>query len=212
MNCPVELGDMSYQKAIWNDFQGAVDILSETISKYPHDPRLYNNRCYCYYHLKDFKKALQDADYLVRNFPKYPKSHYRRGEVLLGLGKYEEAEAEFKNVVASSPNCEEARIQVTECQIRQVQEVGCYRFVALKALQMTGGVYQAKQFLESGASKFIANEEEVYYSDEEAAPDIESLAVDPRTDPRNVMNSESLWVGNITKSVTEDMLRRIFKQ
>lgn len=215
MSSAEELGDQSYQKANWNDFQGAVDVLNTAISRFPHDARLYNNRCYCYCRLKDFKKALQDANYMVQFFPNYIKSYYRRGDVLFGLKNYEEAENEFRKVLALDPKCEEAKTQLLECQILQVQEVGCHRFVALKALQLTGGVYQAKQFLESGAAKFIGNDDEIYFSDEEVlevtSPDSESTA-DPYTDPRNLLNSKTLWVGNITKNVTEEMLKRIFKQ
>lgn len=54
--------------------------------------------------------------------------------------KYEEAETEFKKVLALDPDCKEAKFYARECQIHQIQRVGCYRFVALKALQMTGGV------------------------------------------------------------------------
>lgn len=207
-----DLGHLSYQKAVWDDYQGAIDILNIAISKFPNDARLYNNRCYCYCHLRDFKRALQDADYLVKAFPKYIKSHYRRGEVFYLLRNYEEAETEFKEVLLNHPTCEEAKYRVKECQLLQVQQVGCHRFVAMKALQMTGGTYQAKQLLESGASKYIANEEEIYYSDEEVSPDTETYTGDPYTDPRNLMNSKTLWVGNVTKKVTEEKLKRIFKQ
>lgn len=51
-----ELGSQAYQKALWNDFKGAIAILDKAISKYPHDARLYNNRCYCYSRLKDYKR------------------------------------------------------------------------------------------------------------------------------------------------------------
>lgn len=215
MSTAEELGDLSYQKANWNDFQGAIDVLNTAVSKFPHDARLYNNRCYCYCRLKDFNNALKDANHMVKFFPNYIKSHYRRGDVLFGLKDYVEAENEFRKVLALDPDCEEAKTQLLECQIQQVQEVGCYRFVALEALQMTSGVYQAKQFIESGGAKYIANEVEIYFSDEEVletTPPGSESAADPYTDPRNLMNSKTLWVGNITKNVTEEMLKHIFKQ
>jgi hypothetical protein len=87
-----------------------------------------------------------------------------------------------------------------ECQILQVQDIGCHCFVvASKALYLTGDIYQAKQFLECGAAKVIANEDEIYLSDEEVVEvtsrDSETTA-DPYTDPRNLPNSKTLWVGN----------------
>lgn len=51
-----ELGKLAYQKAVWNDYKGAIDILDRAITKYPKDPRLYNNRSFCYCKVKDYKR------------------------------------------------------------------------------------------------------------------------------------------------------------
>lgn len=51
-----EMGNQAYQKALWNDYKGSIAILNKAIIKYPHDPRLYNNRCFCYLRIKDYKK------------------------------------------------------------------------------------------------------------------------------------------------------------
>lgn len=51
-----EMGNQAYQKAMWNDFRGAITLLDTAIKRYPRDVRLYNNRSYCYFKLKDYKK------------------------------------------------------------------------------------------------------------------------------------------------------------
>ncbi|KAG8287484.1 hypothetical protein J6590_036352 [Homalodisca vitripennis] len=70
MNTLVELGNQAYQKALWNDFKGAITILDKAIAKYPRDPRLYNNRCYSYCRLKDFKRSVEKV--LILHFSSSP--------------------------------------------------------------------------------------------------------------------------------------------
>jgi hypothetical protein len=74
-----------------------------------------------------------------------------------------------------------------ECQILQLQEVGCHRFVASKAL----------------AVKVIANEDDIYFSVEEVlevtSRDNETTA-HPHIDRRNLPNCKTMWVGNVTKN------------
>lgn len=51
-----EIGNQAYQKAMWNDFKGAIALLDKAIKRWPKDARLYNNRSYCHCKLKDYKK------------------------------------------------------------------------------------------------------------------------------------------------------------
>ncbi|KAJ4450724.1 hypothetical protein ANN_02154 [Periplaneta americana] len=80
-----ELGRKAYQKQIWGEYMEAVNIYNTAIKKYPKDPRPLNNRCLCYIELKDFKKAMEDADRMIKLFPSHPKSYYRKGEVLAAV-------------------------------------------------------------------------------------------------------------------------------
>jgi hypothetical protein len=50
------LGKTAYQKQMWGDYVGAINIYTTAIKKYPKDPRLLNNRCLCYTEIKDFKR------------------------------------------------------------------------------------------------------------------------------------------------------------
>lgn len=225
MSTVEELGNQAYKKALFQDFQGAISILDRAISKFPCDPRLYNNRSYCYFKLKDYKNALTDAEFMVNKFPSYSKSYYRKAEALIELGKCKEAELALRECLQLEPKCEEVRFLLSEVQITILCSTGEYWVQdAVRALKLTDhDTAKAAQFLKVGGRKGTNSysASEIYQSDEEvdaqstsafsnSARSTNDPEYDPYTDPSNPLNCCSIWVGNVTKRVTIDRLKAIF--
>ncbi|XP_054268766.1 uncharacterized protein LOC128990426 [Macrosteles quadrilineatus] len=225
MSSVEELGNQAYQKAVFGDFKGAVSILDKAITKFPRDARLYNNRCYCYFRLQDYKRALSEAEYMTREFTTYSKGYFRKAEIYIELKKYTEAETVLNEILKLDPECEEAKFQLSEVQIMLLCKNGKYSVHdAIRALQLNEyNTSQAKRFLEigglNGANSY--NKNDIYYSDEEidepstsgaAAKVVEANEYDPYTDPSNPFDSSSIWVGNVTKKITQEKLKPIFSK
>lgn len=222
-----ELGRKAYQKQIWGDYIGAITIYTTAIKKYPKDPRPLNNRCLCYIEMKDFKKAMEDAELMIRLFPKHTKSYYRKGEILAALKRYIEAEESYSKVLSLDPKCEEAKRALLDVQAMQLCALGYKKEHALKALNLTidsnthcANVEDAENILKYGTSEIFSqgssvDDDVVYYSDDENACNIikqDSSEYDPLTDPSNPLKSCSLWVGFITELVTKKELEDLFSK
>uniref|UniRef100_A0A1B6LCF9 RRM domain-containing protein n=1 Tax=Graphocephala atropunctata TaxID=36148 RepID=A0A1B6LCF9_9HEMI len=221
-----ELGNQAYQKAVWNDFQGAITILDKAIAKHPRDPRLYNNRCYSYCRLKDFKSALSEAEYMIREFPTYSKGYYRKAEIFMEMKKFKDAESVLHEIIKLDSKCKEARFLLSEVQVMLLCNGGKYSVHdAVTALNLTNfNTEQAKAFLEVGGMKGANSydKNDIFYSDEEVEEPSISGAVakatseegeyDPYVDPSNPFKSNSVWVGNVTKKITEEMIKPIFSK
>ncbi|XP_069678968.1 uncharacterized protein [Periplaneta americana] len=223
-----ELGRKAYQKQIWGEYMEAVNIYNTAIKKYPKDPRPLNNRCLCYIELKDFKKAMEDADRMIKLFPSHPKSYYRKGEVLAAVKRYIEAEESYRHVLMLDPECEDARQQLLDVQANQLCQRGHNKKNALKALNLAlndstliADVEDAEKILRHGTLELYnqngdGDADDVYYSDDENSCSNfvkqDHNINDPLTDPSNPLKSSSLWVGFITEGVSEKMLKELFSK
>ncbi|XP_075210985.1 uncharacterized protein LOC142318298 isoform X2 [Lycorma delicatula] len=217
-----DMGKQAYQKANWNDFKGAIEILNKAIKKFPKDARLYNNRSYCYCKLKEYNKSLEDANIMINLFPNYTKSYYRKGEALVGLNKLSEAENCFKKVLALDSSCDEARGQLLDVQLKLLCMDDRYsRREAEKALKLSDyNRKEAEHILSTSNSSFGYTEPDIYYSDEEIMEEAcvvynklkGDIVGDPYRNPSNPFHCASIWVGNVTKCITEDVLKPIFSK
>lgn len=223
-----EFGQKSYFKAHWNDFKGALEVLDVAIRRFPNEEKLYNNRSYVLFNLGLYKKALEDANLMVEKFPLYPRSHYRKGEICMAMKMYDEAIIAFEKVLKLNPECKEARLYHQEAMISYLCCNGKYlRICAIKALNLTHDVTQAKQFLANGGLTEMLSNEDLYQSDEDNKTVSSSKikkreplnkskskteAYDPLTDPTNPYKSSTIWVGNVTEKVTESILKSSFKK
>jgi stress-induced-phosphoprotein 1 len=60
--------------------------MRQAIELDPQNHVLYSNRSACYASLKEFNKALEDANVCVRLSPQWSKGYGRKGAALHGLG------------------------------------------------------------------------------------------------------------------------------
>ncbi len=76
---------------------------------------LLSNRAAAHVKLENYGSAIEDANQAIKLDPKYLKSYYRKGSAYVGLGKYKEAAAAFRQVVKLKPNDPDATAKLAEC-------------------------------------------------------------------------------------------------
>ncbi|CAH0777936.1 unnamed protein product [Bemisia tabaci] len=173
-----ELGSQAYQKAVFADYNGAVQILDKAIAKFPKDEKLWNNRCFCLLKLNNFKRALQDAENMVKLFPQYPKAHYRNAEALAAVKRFTEAEHSLNYLLKLDPNCAEA--QRLLCQVQSQNKVR--RVSNLAAMDSSRAV--------KGSQKGS----DLYYSDEDLNKMLErAVALESQNKPSKKKKKKGLF-------------------
>ncbi|PNF20235.1 hypothetical protein B7P43_G16194 [Cryptotermes secundus] len=214
-----------YNAASREEYTEAVDYFTKAIRFVHNDHRFYGNRSFCYCQLGQYTKALKDADKAIMFAPQNPKGYYRRGEALRGLKQYKQAEEAFERVVQLDEDCDDAKQELETVKIQQLVEMGFVEDQAFAAVQQYGTVQAAVEVLtaESPAASFNSSGCEIYYSDEEEENFVSSSAAASQTpqvigktakkmDPTNPEGHLSLWVGNITQSVSEKQLIEMFSR
>jgi tetratricopeptide (TPR) repeat protein len=78
-----------------HDFSLAFDYYSKSIEMDPLEPSTFSNRSLTLIKLKDFSKALLDANQALKLKPDYLKAYHRRAKVYFETNKYELAIRDF---------------------------------------------------------------------------------------------------------------------
>ena len=79
------------QRLKQGDYQGAVEALTKTIDKDPHNFGALLNRGLAYENLKQFDNALPDYTRAIELVPRFARAYHNRGHVYSALGQYERA-------------------------------------------------------------------------------------------------------------------------
>ncbi|KAJ3070310.1 Hsp90 cochaperone [Podochytrium sp. JEL0797] len=74
----------------------AVKYFTEAIAKDPKNHVLFSNRSAAFSSLRNYSKALIDAEETIKLNPVWPKGYSRKGAALHGMGEYEEAAEAYK--------------------------------------------------------------------------------------------------------------------
>lgn len=86
------------------EFEQAIQQFSLAIDASPVPNHvLYSNRSACYASLKDFSKALEDAQKCIEVNPLWAKGHNRVGAAQYGLGNYDDAKAAYSKALELEP-------------------------------------------------------------------------------------------------------------
>ncbi|KAF0305486.1 Tetratricopeptide repeat protein 31 [Amphibalanus amphitrite] len=72
------------QLAKKGEFLRAANVFTLAIKLDGNDHRFFGNRSFCFERLKQYDKALKDADRAIQIDPSWPKGFFRRGRALLG--------------------------------------------------------------------------------------------------------------------------------
>jgi len=94
------LGNAEFQKG---NYEEAIKHFSTAIGLDANNHVLYSNRSACYASLKNFDKALEDADNCVRVNASWAKGYGRRGAALHGLQQYDEAQKCYEEGLKIDP-------------------------------------------------------------------------------------------------------------
>lgn len=167
----------------------AVTMFTEAIKCDPKDNRFFGNRSYCYYCLEQYPQALEDADRSIQLAPDWPKGHFRRGSALMGMKRYSEAEKAMEQVLKLDKDCEEAVIDLFNCKVLQLMELG----------------------FEEGQSVLLL---EKFSTVQAVLTSCSDVARAGSQDPSVVQPGSpcpSLWVGNVTTELTEKHIWDLFK-
>ncbi|KAJ3186783.1 hypothetical protein HK101_009602 [Irineochytrium annulatum] len=85
------------------DFKTAIGFFSQAIEQDPKNHVLFSNRSACHASLKDYVKALEDAEETVKLNPSWAKGYSRQGAAYYGLARYKEAVDAYKAGVQLEP-------------------------------------------------------------------------------------------------------------
>ncbi|XP_057706522.1 LON peptidase N-terminal domain and RING finger protein 3-like isoform X2 [Corythoichthys intestinalis] len=92
--------------------EAALEKYNQAILISPMDHILFSNRSQIYSSLKDYEKALRDAEMACRLMPLWSKGHVRKAQALVSLGRTEEALREYLLCLSIEPECRLARNEV----------------------------------------------------------------------------------------------------
>lgn len=82
-------------------YDQAIIHFTDAINVDPKNHILYSNRSGAYASMKEYKKALEDADKTVDIKPDWAKGYSRKVTALIYLGNYDEAEKSCKSRIRS---------------------------------------------------------------------------------------------------------------
>ncbi|XP_075922469.1 uncharacterized protein LOC116941255 isoform X3 [Petromyzon marinus] len=185
-------------------YSEAVKCFSKAISIDPYDYRPFGNRSYCYDMLRQFPKALKDADVALDLFPGWAKGHFRRGRALLGLEKYKQAEEAFKRVLDLDKDCEEAVEALFSIKVERLMDHGFTREDSEKALN------QEESF--EAAHNFLVNSTDYLETMDISNGSDSDIFHNNHMGQTSRMEANSLWIGNVTSNVTEKAIMDLFKR
>ncbi|RCK65206.1 Heat shock protein STI1 [Candida viswanathii] len=87
------------------DFEKAIDAFTKAIEASPQPNHvLYSNRSGSYASLKNFTKALDDAEEVIKIDPTWPKGYTRLATAQFGLGNLEAAKESYNKCLSLDPN------------------------------------------------------------------------------------------------------------
>jgi len=87
-----------------NDYDRAIQDLTEAIRLNPSDATAFNNRGADYRHKQDYDRAIQDFDQAIRLNPSYAGAFYNRGRAYRDKKDYEHAIQDFDQAIRLNPS------------------------------------------------------------------------------------------------------------
>lgn len=91
------------------DFTKAADLFGQAINVDPSNHVLFSNRSGAYASMRQFDKALEDADACIKINPTWPKGYGRKGAALHGLGDLLGAHDAYEEALKLDPNNVQAK-------------------------------------------------------------------------------------------------------
>lgn len=86
------------------NYNQAIEYFTQAIAIDSTNHVFFSNRSACYANLKNFQKALEDAEQTIKIKPDWAKGYSRKGAALFGLNKLEEAADAYNEGLKLDPN------------------------------------------------------------------------------------------------------------
>ncbi|XP_034992662.2 tetratricopeptide repeat protein 31 isoform X1 [Zootoca vivipara] len=211
---PVEqsmvLADCGNETAKQGGYQEAVLLFTEAVKLNPREYRFFGNRSFCYERLRCYAEALRDAQVALSLHPGWPKGLFRKGKALMGLKRYAEAVRTFEELLHFDGFRGDAAIQLEKCRVQLLLENGFGHYPpewnvrareasSLPAGEQSGG-QPVRSISQAGghlASLTITNSQ--------------GKGLPPLAVQAPVRERFPVWVGNLTATVTQEVLLRYFQ-
>ncbi|XP_038649036.1 tetratricopeptide repeat protein 31 isoform X2 [Scyliorhinus canicula] len=221
---PNTLNDKIFELAVQGNsmanegrYGDAVEYFTEAIKYDPEEYRLFGNRSYCYERLKQYSRALSDAQIAVNLNPSWPKGYFRKARALAGVKRYIEAIEAFQEVLRIDRSCKDAECELLQVQIQLMMERGFSQLYCEETLNKCGSLEQA---LLSSAPKPRNSHinTSIYVSDEDDKDFVrvkksKNKPASQLVQPQLQQSRElfPIWIGNVTTRITEEALRTMFE-
>jgi len=106
-------GNTAFQKGQSTE---AVKCYSKAIEIDPNNHVYYTNRATAYAGLEEWEKCLADANKAISIKSDWVKAHFRKGQALVGLKRYEEGIVAYKKAVELDPKNEDITARLKEAE------------------------------------------------------------------------------------------------
>ncbi|XP_078063127.1 uncharacterized protein LOC144489051, partial [Mustelus asterias] len=195
----------------------AVEYFTEAIKYDPKEYRLFGNRSYCYERLKQYSRALSDAQIAVNLNPSWPKGYFRKARALAGVKRYIEAIEAFQEVLRIDSSCKDAEFELLQVQIQLMMERGFTQQQCEETLNKYGSLEQALLSSVPKPRNSHINTS-IYVSDEDDKDFVrvkksKNKPASQLVQPQLQQSRElfPIWIGNVTTRITEEALRTMFE-
>lgn len=141
-------------------FDDAVAFFTQAIAQNGQNHAIYSNRSATYMAMKDFQKALADAEKVIELKPDWPKGFFRKGAALENLLRYPEAFVAYQEGLARDANDENLKkaamdlaalleeLKITERELDQAGNPDADVFSAMVQWLKDGGALFPKLYLQ----------------------------------------------------------------
>ncbi|KAB5537876.1 hypothetical protein DKX38_015409 [Salix brachista] len=134
----------------------AAALYTQAIKLDPSNPTLYSNRAAAFLQLVKLNKALVDAETTIKLNPQWEKGYFRKGCVLEGMERYDDALATFQIALQHNPQSTEV-----SRKIKRISQLARDKKRAQEVQSMKSNVDMAKHLetLKSEMSEKLGSEE-----------------------------------------------------
>ena len=114
-----EKGTKAFTK---KNFKEAVKHFTDAISWDAENRALWSNRAACYIFMKEFERAISDAERCIKLSPKWPKGYLRLGSAYFRSKKYDNAMKAFRNALELEPtsNVAKKNVEMVEMAMKKL--------------------------------------------------------------------------------------------
>ncbi|XP_042322875.1 tetratricopeptide repeat protein 31 isoform X2 [Sceloporus undulatus] len=203
------LADCGNETAKQGCYQEAVLLFTEAVKLNPREYRFFGNRSFCFERLQCYAEALQDAQLALSLKPGWPKGLFRQGKALMGLKRYAEAARTFEELMRLEDFRSDAAIQLKRCHCLMENSFdGClprWNILPREPMPPLPGEQQGRKPVTSSSAQAGGRLASVVVTNSSRSKELLPSAAQGPT-----REWFTVWVGNLTPEITEEILLHYF--